>query len=307
MSSMPSPTAHPAEVYIGLAGWSYPDWRGVVYPASRTRSFHELAYLAQFFDAVEINTSFYRPLPAAMAERWIEQVSHFPRFRFTVKLWQRFTHEAQGSRQDERAFREGLLPLVRAGRLGALLMQFPFSFHYTAENRQRLADLLDRFAEFPCVVEVRHASWNRPGVFSWLAARDAGFCNIDQPQLGRSLQPTARTTGPVGYVRLHGRRADLWFSDDPAQPPAERYNYLYSLAELHPWLARVRRIAGQARAVFVIANNHYRGKAAVNALQLKHLLTGQPVAAPESLLQHYPELRPIAQTTLQQPDLFAHR
>jgi uncharacterized protein YecE (DUF72 family) len=131
-----------------------------------------------------------------------------------------------------------------------------------------------------------------------------GFCNIDQPVIGHSLEPSKETTAAVGYVRLHGRRYDTWFSDDPDLPSAERYNYLYSKKGLGPWAECIRSVSSRAQKTFVITNNHYRGKGVVNALQLISLLTGAKVKVPELLCQHYPELEKIASGPPQTPPLF---
>jgi len=294
----------PAEVLVGPAGWSYADWAGIVYPARKPRDFHEAAYLAEFFDTIEINTSFYQPLRPALAQQWTERVAVNPRFRFTAKLWQKFTHEMGAGDEDEKAVRAGFDMLRDAGRLGAVLLQFPFSFHNTKENRQYLEQLLKRFRDYPLAVEVRHATWNDPHFYEFLARRGIGFCNIDQPVIGRSIRPSQQVTAPLGYVRLHGRRYDTWFSDDPDTPAEERYNYLYTEQELDPWAARIRNVSGQARTTFVITNNHYQGKAVVNALQLISMLTGSKVKVPEPLRYHYPELERIASQPALEPLLF---
>jgi uncharacterized protein YecE (DUF72 family) len=137
-----------------------------------------------------------------------------------------------------------------------------------------------------------------------LHERNVGFCNIDQPVIGRSMKPTERATGKVAYIRLHGRRYDTWFSDDPATPASERYNYLYTEAELDPWAARIQHVAGGGEMTFVVTNNHFEGKGVVNALQLIHLLTHSRVKVPETLRQHYPELENIASEPPGQPLLF---
>jgi len=284
----------PGRLRIGPAGWSYPDWNGYVYPKKKPKGFHEASFLAEFFDTIEINTSFYNPVKPEIAKHWLERVSANRNFMFTAKLWQRFTHEMSASKEDEKLVREGFEPLRDAGKLGAVLLQFPFSFHRTAETTEYLMALLKRFADFPLVVEVRHASWNVPETFALLAEHNAGFCNIDQPVIGRSLKATDETTSPVGYVRLHGRRYDTWFSDDEKIPSHERYNYLYSKEELKPWVARIERIEENARDVFVITNNHYQGKAVVNALQLISILKPAKVKVPEPILQKYPETEAIS-------------
>ena len=294
-------------VRVGPAGWSYPDWASIVYPAKKSRDFHEAAYLAEFFDTIEINTSFYHPLQPEHCRHWIEQVSGNPRFLFTAKLWQKFTHESGAGPEDERAVRSGFDVLGAAGKLGAVLLQFPFSFHRTPENTARLKSLLKTFSDYPLVVEVRHATWNDNAFFSMLHERGAGFCNIDQPVIGRSIKPSERATARVAYVRLHGRRYDSWFSDDPALPPSERYNYLYSEEELEPWAARIQHLAATGDSTFVIANNHFEGKAIVNALQLVRLLTGAKVKVPETLRETYPQLDRIATEPPSQPLLFPLR
>jgi len=285
-------TGSPKTIRVGPAGWSYADWDGIVYPRPRPRGFHEAEYLAQFFDTIEINTSFYQPLRAAMTQLWVTRVERNPDFKFTVKLWRGFTHERHATHQDEKTFKAGLTPLVAAGRLGALLMQFPWSFKNTRESREYLGALAVQFMEYPLVVEVRHASWNQPEIFQLLANLGVGFCNIDQPVIGRSIGPSERATAAVGYVRLHGRNYEQWFSAEDR--PEERYNYLYSLAELEPWADRIRQVARQTEVTYVIANNHFEGKAIVNALQLTKLISDHAIAVPENLAMRYPELQQIA-------------
>jgi uncharacterized protein YecE (DUF72 family) len=280
-------------IRIGPAGWSYTDWQGIVYPVHKPRGFHEAAYLAEFFDTIEINTSFYQPLRPGLARAWVERVAFNKDFQFTAKLWNRFTHERENLKsEDEKIFKRGLAPLAEAGRLGALLVQFPWSFKNTPKDREYLESVCRRFRDYPLVVEVRHASWDQPEVREMLGELAVGFANIDQPVIGRSLRPSEHATAPVGYVRLHGRRYDQWFSSEG--DPHERYNYLYRLSELEPWAERVKKVAESARVTFVIANNHFQGKAVTNALQLIALVEGRPVKAPETLIEHYPELAQVA-------------
>lgn len=295
---------HAGEIRVGPAGWSYEDWAGIVYPAHRPRDFHEASYLADYFDTIELNVTFYRPATPEMARAWLARVAANPRFLFTAKLWQQITHEGELTEATERQVRPGLEALLGAGKLGALLAQFPWSFKNTPENRAYLKKLAKSFRDFPLVVEVRHASWNVAAFYEWLAERGLGFCNIDQPVIGRSLRPSERATAPVGYVRLHGRNYQEWFSDREDESGAERYNYLYAVEELAPWAERIRKVAGATRLTFVITNNHFHGKAVTNALQLIHLLTRRLVKVPPPLLGRYPELEPIAEPAGTTPLLF---
>src|ERR1041384_7718570 len=293
----PVSSAH--SLRIGPAGWSYPDWAGYVYPSRRPKNFHEAAYLSEFFDTIEINTSFYQPIKPESAKQWLDLVSGNRNFVFTAKLWQRFTHDiasatSGATADDERAVRAGFDVLRAAGKLGAVLLQFPFSFHRTKETLAYLSAVLLRFRDYPLVVEVRHDTWNSPETLALLHEHGAGICNIDQPIIGRSLAPSAQATSPVGYVRLHGRRYDTWFTDDENVPSHERYNYLYSNEELEPWAARVRKVGQHTHNTFVVTNNHFQGKAVVNALQLISILKGRKIKVPEPLRQHYPQLDEIA-------------
>ena len=150
--------------------------------------------------------------------------------------------------------------------------------------------LFESFHAYPLVVEVRHSAWAKEEFFGFLRSRGVGFCNVDQPLVSRSLGPTDVATSPVGYVRLHGRNAKEWFRKEAR--PAARYDYLYSEEELLPWVERVQQIAQQATDVFIIANNHYRGKGPMAALTLRSMLTGKRVAAPPELVAAYPEIAP---------------
>lgn len=293
-------------ILVGTAGWSYKDWEGIVYPASLKKTEHPAAYLARYFDAIEINSSFYGHIRPELGKLWCRKVAAVnPRFRFTAKLNRVFTHSPQAvieptsaatlvpNPEDEALAKLGLDAIAGEGRLGALLIQFPVSFRNTNPNRDYLEALLGRFADYPQVVEVRHNSWNNQGILRYFAEKGAAFCNIDQPVLGRSLAPTQHATSKIGYIRLHGRNYDQWFDSDSRN---DRYNYLYTEPELAGWQKRIEEVAAKTEVTFVITNNHFEGQAAVNALQLRHALTGQPVAAPETLVEHYPVLEAIVKT-----------
>jgi uncharacterized protein YecE (DUF72 family) len=274
-------------IRFGVAGWDYTDWWGIVYPPTRARGFDPLAYLARYFDTIEINSTFYRPATARAAAGWAKRVAHNPDFRFTAKLWQRFTHERESAwtAGEVALAQEGLKPLADAGRLGCVLAQFPWSFKRTVESREWLDDVLSAFAEFPLAVEVRHGSWNVPEFYASLAERGVGVVNIDQPIFRHSMPPGSQVTAPIGYVRLHGRNYENWFREDAE--PHERYDYLYSAGELQPWLDRIHEVAQRARETYVIANNHYRGQAAVNAAMLRKLWGEDEVEVPPELEEAY--------------------
>jgi len=139
---------------------------------------------------------------------------------------------------------------------------------------------------------VRHASWNQAAIFETLSEINMGLCNIDQPLFSKSIKPGARATSPVGHIRLHGRNYQNWFTEN--RETGERYNYLYSLDELEPWVERAKIVSQRAKDTYVVTNNHFLGKAVVNAFELTAFLSGRPVDVPEHLKQHYPVLGEIS-------------
>jgi uncharacterized protein YecE (DUF72 family) len=298
------PPAVSAGVRVGTAGWMYKDWEGIVYPPAR-RGFDRLGFMASLFDTDEINSTFYRIPPASMARDWARRVAHNPRFLFTAKLYRAFTHDRNATRGDEKAVRETMDALADAGRLGCLLVQVPMSFRATEENQALLGKIFERFGAFPIAAEFRHFSWNTPETLRFLEDRKVGFVNIDQPRLKGNLPATSYVTGLIAYYRFHGRNAAKWFG--PNTSNEERYNYLYSERELAPWVERIREVHERRpdANAFAVMNNHFRGQAVANALQLQQMLTGEIRTVPESLRETFPTLsgfttaaRPAAQRRL---------
>jgi len=274
---------------VGPAGWSYADWRGMVYPESAGSKFDTLGLVARYFDTAEINSSFYHPPTPTTARAWLKRIEHNSNFTFTAKLYKVFTHaRGKATADDEKAFREGIDPLAEAKKLGAVLIQFPWSFKNEREERSYLTQLIERFKDYPLVVELRHSSWIKPTIFQTLEDLGVAFCNIDQPLFDHSIKPSAEVTSPIGYVRLHGRNYGNWFREDA--DVIERYDYLYTPDQLEPWLPRIKAIAAKAQKTFVITNNHARGQSLVNAFETLALLEEQRVPGPAQLVERYPRL-----------------
>jgi len=274
-----------SKIRIGPAGWSYTDWEGTVYPPHGSR-FDPLAYLAQFFDTIEINSPFYRIPPPTHAKSWVRRVASNRDFKFTTKIFRGFTHDAKELKAgDVDAFRAYLDPLAAADRLGAVLLQYPWSFRNSEESRDKLASLFRDFDGFPLAVEVRHASFQEEEFIRFLDDHGVAWVNVDQPLFHESVKPADTVTGPLGYVRLHGRNYEKWFAHAESW---ERYNYLYSKEELDPWVERIGRMAANEKDVYVITNNHFRGQAIVNAVDLQEAL-GMEAKMPPQVAEVYAE------------------
>jgi uncharacterized protein YecE (DUF72 family) len=290
-------------IRVGVAGWDYPDWEGIVYPRPAPRGFDRLRFMAGHFDTLELNVTFYRQPDAASAASWARRVADRPEFRFTAKLFRDLTHvdpaqvgseeAALRSDREEQAalYRAGIAPLQEAGVLGAVLLQFPQRFHDRPESRRHIEHLAGLLEGLPLVAELRHRSWGHDEALQFLHQAGVGFCNIDQPALPTTLRPSGHVTSKVAYVRLHGRNTAAWFAS--GGNATGRYDYLYTEEELRPWVDRARRMADSAEEVFIVANNHYRGKAPANALMVRSMLEERKVEAPPDLTRTWKTLAPF--------------
>jgi uncharacterized protein YecE (DUF72 family) len=260
---------------------------------------------------VEINSSFYQFLKPEVVRLWIKKVEANPRFLFTAKLHQRFTHARMLDDAEIAAYKAGIAPLARAGKLGAVLMQFPWSFRFTAENQDFFIRLRRAFNDFPLVAEMRHDSWLAEEAIGTLLDYRVGFCNIDQPQYTRAMPPTEFLTSGIGYIRLHGRNPnnalgsfDRAYQDQTAAR-MRQHDYLYPEAELEDWSKRIAHVQRFSDRTFVVFNNDAGGKSFVNALQLGAMITGVRGSAPRDLRRKYPvELAPFDPAYAEQQRLF---
>ncbi len=287
---------------VGVAGWSYPDWKGIVYPKKMGRDFHPLPYLAAVFDLIEIDTTFYRiPDPITVGE-WARTTADFSNFKFSVKLFEGFTHTRKASLIEERNFKRAIEPLIKMNKFFALLVQLPWSFRNIPENKKILDNILKRFYDYPKAVELRHNSWVNIDTLSFLRERNASFCNIDQPLFAHSTEMTAAAGEKISYFRFHGRNSASWFKEGVGRN--ERYNYLYSKEELAPLLEAVKDVSSISEETGVIFNNHFRGQAVVNAMEFLYNLKKNKLKVFDELLLHYPQLEHITSKPVQK-SLFA--
>ncbi|HUV43710.1 MAG TPA: DUF72 domain-containing protein [Dehalococcoidales bacterium] len=267
-----------AKIYIGTSGWSYPrgegTWTGYFYPRGKI---NELEYYSQFFNTVEVNSTFYRPPSPVYVQNWARRTP--ADFLFTVKLWQKFTHpkmyrEATGEeavvlQSDVDQFRQGIEPLAEAGKLGALLAQFPPSFRNDEHGRQILAAVVRVFGQYKLAVELRHRSWSDDDTTAQsLRESNVAWVQIDEPRFKSSIAGKLPVTADMVYFRFHGRNSEMWWKGDNET----RYKYLYSPEEIDELSAKVKSAAGQTQLLFIFFNNHWQGYAPRNAVDMKRVL-----------------------------------
>ena len=292
-------------IRVGPAGWSYPDWEGKVYPIAKPAGFHPLAYLARYFDCIEVNSTFYATPHREHTKRWAQLVGGHPRFRFLVKLNREFTHASVGDEVDHaawearaREFDAAIEPLRRARRLQCVLVQFPVTFLFGKSEVRRLGRLKALFPDVALALEVRHTSWFTPPALDTLRGLSYSLAYIDLPAAWNHPPPWHAPTGPIGYLRLHGRNREQWFRRDAGRDA--KYDYLYAREELDDLARKAQRLATMHDEVAVITNNHFAGKAVANAIEIQFLLSGSRVGAPAELVEAYPELRAITRSEGQQ-------
>ncbi len=273
------------DLSIGPAGWARPDWAGSVFVGSRQRRQHLLRNLSEYVNLAEIDSTFWEPLKPEIAKLYVKQVAERSDFLFTAVLGRRFTYDRDLGDDFVAAWKAGLMPVLKSGRLGALVMQFPWAFRFSGENRQFLIQLRRAFHEFPLAAEMRHDSWLRDEAVTTLVDYRIGMVNLDQPEYFRGTPPGALLTSGVAVVRLHGRRNPEAYREFEGRPDG---GYFYSLDELLEWKPRIERLAANAARTLVVTANGARGRSLVNALQLKEVLCAGRLEAPEPLLAGYP-------------------
>jgi uncharacterized protein YecE (DUF72 family) len=274
-----------AELRIGTSGWNYPSgkgtWNGVFYPPSRGRPKHfdELAFYARHFNTVEVNSTFYGQPRAEVSKAWASRTP--AGFEFSVKLYRKFTHPKMVEFEpatvfDIDEFKRGVDPIASAGKLGALLAQFPPSFKSDAASLEYLNTLLSAFSGYQLAVELRHRSWSDTfgQTLSLLKEHGAAFVQIDEPKFKLSIAQNQLPNIPTFYyMRLHGRNAAQWWTHEK---PEDRYNYLYSEQEISEFVETIDAARAIVRKAYVYTNNHFSAKSVANAAMIKKQL-GEPL------------------------------
>lgn len=279
-------------IAVGVAGWSYPDWNGFVYPPGLK---DPLRFVAAYVDMVEVNSSFYRPPAASSVASWVARTDDIPGFFFSAKISREVTHEGAMPRDLILAFRKGFEPMVASAKLRHLLAQFRWDFADGPDARGHLREISEAFGDMASLtLELRHRSWEAADAMAFLGELGVTVANLDYPVGRDSFRHPLCTVGTRAYLRLHGRNAKAWFSKGAGRD--ETYNYLYNRGELDGIRSRAMELARMSTSLTIVANNHYQGKELVNAIQLRSLLRGHKVPAPPLLMARYDGLSAYAES-----------
>ena len=256
-----------SEIIVGTSGFSYPDWKASFYPEGMGQE-NLLGYYSSQFKAVELNFTYYRMPDVMQSKRMVEKSGGT--LEFVIKANRQMTHEIQEDSLTKVVplFLDGISPFIEAGQLGALLLQFPQSFHYTPENRIYLKSLIERLRPLNVSVEFRQREWLKDSVYQSLHDLGTGFVCVDEPDLPSLIPPVINSTSNLGYIRFHGRNKAKWYSGDSRT----RYDYLYSEEELKDWISKIRKIAERTDKLYAFFNNHAKAQAVTNAKMLINLL-----------------------------------
>lgn len=303
------------EALVGTAGWSYEDWVGPFYPERLPCGVSRLAFYSDFFDCVEVDSTFYRHFPPRVAEKWLGEVESNGRFVFLVKLHRNFTHGKQEDKRrlgDDRAVvHDFLRPFIERNKLGGVLVQFSEYFRDSRASRDRISSIADQFGGTQLFWELRHTSWYKDAAANFLRDHKMSLIAVDQPALKGMVGLNPEIPENVGYFRFHGRNETMWqvsrnairrngasgatsAKDDPGRN--DRYNYLYGGSELDEIEGKIRKTGERCERIYVVMNNHPMGKAVANALELvKRLRDQEKVRVPDTVIRYFPELQKIAE------------
>jgi len=265
-------------VKIGTSGFSFPDWRGVVYPRNIEPKDALQYYERELgFDTVEINFTYYTLPGVKTIEGLVRKTTE--KFDFVIKGFKGMTHDPFDNRLEKRpemaevkeAFKKFLYsmkPLIESKKLGGILLQFPVFFYPLSESRDYILQCKEWLGDLPLVIEFRNRAWARPETFAFLRDNGLAYCMVDEPKLPRLMPLVEEVTSSIGYLRLHGRNEN-WFN----VPTSQRYNYSYSDSELREFIDPIKKIHQKAQKGYIFFNNCHAGAAARNALQMKSLLS----------------------------------
>ena len=283
------------KLHIGTAGWSYKDWVPSFYPKQQSSNFDWLEFYSEYFNFVEVNSSYYTYLNPKVVEAWLRKVEEVDDFTFSIKLHQDFTHRQAFDKNKVLSIQQNLDLLAKEERLSGLLIQFPYSFQFNEANVNYLQRVIELFEGYKMFVEVRHKSW------AGKRAKTITFCTVDQPSIGESIEFNPIAGNDATYIRFHGRNEKAWKNSlsnygkkQTYQEQNARYEYLYSQSELLLINRKIKEVYDKVKDIYIVMNNHPKGDAVANAFELLHLLkVRETIVVPETIIKAYPRLKSL--------------
>ena len=268
---------HKKMIKIGTSGFSFSDWKGVVYPIGICEREMLPYYERELgFNALEVNFTYYT-LPSQKSFAAMSQKTS-KGFEFVVKAFKGMTHEIRNkdtgamidNQETFKKFKYSLVPLIDDGKLACVLAQFPYGFFPNRESLDYLQRFKEQMGDVPLVFEFRNQTWLKANTFQFLERNGVGFCIVDEPKLHNLMPYVPKATSEIGYFRFHGRNRN-WFN----VPTSVRYNYLYSEGELKEFIPDIKDISQKTGKTLIFFNNCHAGSAAKNAAQMAQLLMNE--------------------------------
>jgi len=251
--------------FIGTSGFFYPDWKGVFYQ-NRLKQDEYLDYYSRFFNALELNFSFYQMPETGKLRRFADPGLN--NLAISIKAYRGITHqEADPALLD--TFMKRLRVLEDAGVLKTVLFQFPFAFRENPDAWKKLERIAASGRTAVPVVEFRNSRWLTDDNIRRFREMGLVVCATDMPTLRDLPGCRFHTTHTVGYMRFHGRNSGRWWNHREAW---ERYDYLYSRNELMALVPDMKKWFSRLKTAYVFFNNHYRGQAVQNGQMLMAFL-----------------------------------
>ena len=264
-------------IKVGLTGWGD---HNELYEGIANRD--KLKIYSDHFPIVEVDSSFYAMQPAKNYLKWIEETPQD--FSFIIKAYQGMTGHLRGKNpfasEDEMfgVFIDSIQPVIAAGKLKAVLFQYPPWFECRREEVDKLRYAKKRFGDIPAALEFRHQSWFAPEMrdrtLSFMEEEGWIHSICDEPQAGEGSVPAVLhpTHSELTIVRFHGRNLAGWNQNGQPNWREVRYLYRYSLEELQEWKEKIGEIQKQTKEICLVFNNNSGGDAAANGKQMMELL-----------------------------------
>ncbi len=314
-----------------MGGWDLPSFNKFFYPRKNPRTrelaplscgtplsqinpktFRKLEFYSRFFDCVEVNATFYNPsFSPEIARGWLNDVSGNKDFVFTVKLYRGFTHTFKVLKKEVRSIQKFLDVFASEGKLGGVLIQFPYAFTYNPARCRYIMELSRTFRQHRLFVEVRHYSWDTPAMYNFFQDNKLHLVNVDLPHIKEHIRLNSLVWNGAAYFRLMGRNSVSWdnpwrLEEDRRHFISDRYNYLYSEDEIQHLFSLIESVKEQSNTTFAVFHNDPEANSLINGFQMRYLAQKKKIPVPQNMTNSFPELKTISRNENAHQTLFDH-